>query len=1203
MKQKLLLVSAAMLLMGTSAFAEWKEPTLTGTALTTATTLDESPTVYLYNVEAKGFALGANSWGTRASVGATGDSLRLVQQGEETGVYGIYDYLKSGYWSPDGVTGIWIDGTRTGWDGWVFNETDEVNHIYQITQPSLDMDATLGCSAAASTTPELNLYNKATLGQPFFDEWIIVTKADYEAAQEVFQLYNAAQSLKAAIDDAAAKYEGIDLTEPLAVYNNENSTVEELKAAEKSITEIIATYVETVLIERATVDNPVEITTKIADAEGALRNGSSNDDPPTYWSRVFTGTGNTGSIKINTWSTEGGSDGTGVLTPFIETWVAKGSSLSDQRMAHDTVRVRPGAYKITGTIRMYNESGAETISGASLFGNMNSNAIVNDELGDKSTTSSGEEGYFTYNSMLGYYAPEATTYAIVAADSALTFGYILKDANFNWSASKNYRVYYLGAADEAYQKVATESNLTLNKVVTLAMAEESGEDPTEITQSLAETLNAAIEGYLDGTNVKEAYESIYAMQAEVTANMTAWAALRKAYDDAMVIATNADIAGNDKDDLGAYLEGDVSDAFLMLELSTEEILTMTETVKDMAQKAVTNGLQEGSVYDGLVNPNFSNGANGWSGGPTVNQNCGEKYGTGAFDVYQEVEGAPVGCYEIEMQGFYRKWRNDGGDSYSFYQWYDENGVEKTPHYDPLAYVYLNDNKTPLKSIYEEQVILNQHTESTDGWDQSPIPVNVTEDNPTGDIVLYANTMTTAAFAFGLDMYKVSAYGLVVNKGDKMRVGIKGDLLGGAHWAIFDNFKLIYQGKKFEIIQPLLTKAVADLDLGNKVVGKEIVSAVADAKTNGQTALTSGDGSQMFDALATIFALNTSIEASEALFDSLNTKFTDLEVALTTYAETATDAAIQQASEVYSAIMAGLGADARYTNEEARAAMESADAAIGALKMPKGLDEATDANPIDMTDLLATPGFEKDGANSIDGWNVSEASGYNFGNDDTQKGALALEYYQKTYDLYQDLAGLPAGTYKVGVNAFYRYTDANTDYARFAAGENGLATMYATGINTIENPIRLITSDGSAEALGEGSENTFTDNDAVVWNIPNDMVSAKAYFNEGHYLNELIVKVGEDTKLRIGIKQTESVSGGWMIMDHWTLVYYGANSTKEEGPIAIGTGIEAVEALTTAKAVEVFSINGQRMNGFMPGLNIVRTYNADGSVKVRKVYVK
>jgi hypothetical protein len=257
----------------------------------------------------------------------------------------------------------------------------------------------------------------------------------------------------------------------------------------------------------------------------------------------------------------------------------------------------------------------------------------------------------------------------------------------------------------------------------------------------------------------------------------------------------------------------------------------------------------------------------------------------------------------------------------------------------------------------------------------------------------------------------------------------------------------------------------------------------------------------------------------------------------------------------------------------------------------------------MTDLLATPGFEKDGANSIDGWNVSEASGYNFGNNDTQKGALALEYYEKTYDLYQDLAGLPAGTYKVGVNAFYRYTNANTDYARFAAGENGLATMYATGINTIENPVRLITSDGSAEALGEGSENTFTDNDAVVWNIPNDMVSAKAYFNEGHYLNELIVKVGEDTKLRIGIKQTESVSGGWMIMDNWTLVYYGANSTKEEGPIAIGTGIEAVEALTTAKAVEVFSINGQRMNGFMPGLNIVRTYNADGSVKVRKVYVK
>ncbi|MBR0037447.1 MAG: hypothetical protein IJP70_07380 [Bacteroidales bacterium] len=1194
MKQKLLLVSAVMLLMSTSAFAEWTFPTIPGQPISTALTLDESPTVYLFNVEAKGFAVGANSWGTRASVGATGDSLRLVQQGEDSGAYGIYDYLKKAYWSPDSKTGIWIDGTRTGWDGWSFIEVDEAAHIYKIAHAGLDLEATLGCSALATTTPELFLYNPTEIaeGAAFYDSWKIVSSADYKVATEQIALYYAAASLKAAIDDATAKYAGIDLSAPLAVYNNENSTKEELQDAEKSISAIIQDYVDNVLINQATVENPVEVTSKIAYADGSAI---------TNWSRVFTGVGTTGSLSSNTWSTEGSSDGTNVLTPFIETWVAKGSTLSDQRMAHDTVRVKPGAYKITGTIRMYNESGAENISGGSLFGNLNKKTIVNDELNaNKTNVSDGTEGYFTYNSMLGYYAPEATTYAIVAADSALTFGYILEDANFNWTASKNYRVYYLGEAAEAYQKVVAETELALAKVVTLADAEATGDTPTDITQSLAEDLNEAIAAYQAGADVKTAYESLIAIQPAVTENMAAWAKLRAAEADAQVVANNDDIVGEDKDNLQAYLGNDVFEAFFYLELTTEEVLKMADSIATLKTAAVENGLKPGSVYDQLVNPDFSNGATGWSGSPTVKQNCGEKYGTGAFDVYQEIENAPVGCYEIEMQGFYRKWRNDGGDSYSFYQWYDEDGKEKTPHYDPLAYVYLNDNKTPLKSIYEEQVILGTHTEETTEWDKSPIPVNVSEENPEGDVVLYANTMTTAAFAFGLDMYKVSAFGLVAKKGDKMRIGVKGDLLGGAHWAIFDNFKLIYQGKKVEIVQPELQKALAGLELGNKVVGKEVAEAVATVKTAAEAALASNDGATMFDALADIYALNASIEASVALFDSLNAKKTEIEEALGVYSGTATDEAINAASDVYGRIEAGMGEDARFTNEEARKAMAEADEAIAALKIPKGLNEASDENPVDLTDLLATPSFEKNGTNSIEGWNTTNASGYNFGNNDTQKAALALEYYQKTYNLYQDVTGLPAGTYKVGVNAFYRYTDAATDYARFAADEHGLATMYAVGTDSIPQDIRLITSDGAAEALGEGAENTFTDNDGVTFNIPNDMVSSVAYFKEGHYLNELIVKVGEDGKLRIGVQQTESVNGGWLIMDSWTLVYYGANSAKEEGPL---TSIEAVEELTSAKAVELFSVSGQRLNNFQPGLNIVRTYNANGTVKVRKVYVK
>ncbi len=1205
MKQKLLLVSAAMLFAGTTAFANWTDdwtyPTVEGSTLdeVTGPTLDEAKTVYLFNIQQKGFAGGANSWGTRASVTATGDSLRIVYF-ESTSTYGIYDYLKKGYWSPDSKTGIWIDGGRADYSKWAFLDQEKV---ISIMHPTLDMNATLGClSNSELESPELNLYNAEDVtaagdGVTNYDTWKLVTVAEYTTIIAEVNRYKAAISLKAAIDEATAAYAGIDLTSATEVLNNASATTEEIQAAEASIADIILKYIDEVGMKNATVDNPLDITSKVANADGATLDG----EAPKYWKRVFTGSASNGSIKVNTWSSEGASDGTNMVTPFIETWVSKGTSLSDQRVYRDTVRLAPGAYKITGVMRFYNESGAETISGANMFANLNQKAIVNDELGDKSAISAGTEGYFTYNSMLGYYAPEATTYAIVAADSALVFGYTIESGNFNWMASKNYKIYYLGDKDESYAKVVSETSLSLGELVTIAMSEESGDEPDDVTQSLAETWNTAYAAYAAGTDVKTNYATLYSMQAEVESNMAAWASLRAAYADAATVANNASIAGEDKENLGTYLNGTVDVALYNLELSVAEINAMIEEIVRLKNLAVANGLQEGAVYDQLVNADFSNGTTGWSGSPTVNQSCGEKYGCAAFDVYQEVENAPVGCYEITMQGFYRKWRNDGGDNYSFYQWYDENGNEKLPHYDPMAYVYLNDHKTPLKSIYEEDVILHTHTDSKDGWDVSPIPVNVTEANPTGDTLLFANTMTTAAFAFGLDMYKVSAYGVVAKKGDKMRIGVKGNLESGAHWAIFDNFKLIYRAKNATIVKDLLTEAIADLDLTDKVVGKNVIDSVSTVKTAAETALAAADGDAMFEALSTAYAMTTTIEASEALFDSLSSKFNDLETALTTYAETASTEAVTAASALYAQIQVGLSSDGRYTDEEARAAMTQVEDAMSALKVPAGLDTATDDNPFDLTQLINTPGFEKDNTNSVEGWNTTNASGYNFGNDDAQKAALALEYYQKTYNLYQDITGLPAGTYKVGVNAFYRYTNIDEDQARNAAGETGLATMYAVGTDSIPQAIRLISTDPSAEALGAGTETNYTDADGNTCYVPNDMVSSRAYFTAGHFVNELIVKVGEDGKLRIGIQQTESVSGGWLIMDDWTLVYYGANSSKEQG--ALTTGIEAVQELVAAESVEIFNLNGQRINSFQPGMNIVRTNNANGSVSVRKVYVK
>ena len=104
-----------------------------------------------------------------------------------------------------------------------------------------------------------------------------------------------------------------------------------------------------------------------------------------------------------------------------------------------------------------------------------------------------------------------------------------------------------------------------------------------------------------------------------------------------------------------------------------------------------------------------------------------------------------------------------------------------------------------------------------------------------------------------------------------------------------------------------------------------------------------------------------------------------------------------------------------------------------------------------------------------------------------------------------------------------------------------------------------------------------------------MVSSVEYFNCERYFNHVIVKV-TDGKLKIGIKQNESVSNGWMIMDNWTLTYYGTNSKQQPWPVAgvkgdaDDDGVVTVADITTIAAYilgknpEKFNFNNADVDG-------------------------
>jgi hypothetical protein len=319
---------------------------------------------------------------------------------------------------------------------------------------------------------------------------------------------------------------------------------------------------------------------------------------------------------------------------------------------------------------------------------------------------------------------------------------------------------------------------------------------------------------------------------------------------------------------------------------------------------------------------------------------------------------------------------------------------------------------------------------------------------------------------------------------------------GANWMIWDNFKLIYRGMEPNVINPILISALENLDTESPM-GKSVYERAIAAKSAAESAIGGSDGQSMFNALKAIYAVENDVEESVKIFAELMTAIEGL-IEL----NSSDDAEV---TEFIETVMGNIE-EHSYENEDVPELLIQVKKFRTKLRLPADYAEASELNPIDMP-IIDTPTFDDgEGANSVDGWN---ADGYNFGNDETQKSALALEFYNKTFDLNQTIYGVPAGNYILKVNSF----------ARLDAEKTNPVYLYAvTGGEEFKIELVDLVDDGS---IG-------------------DMVSAVAAFDEGNYLNELPVTVGADGVLRIGIKKetNETSTTDWVIMDNWSLWYIG-----------------------------------------------------------------
>ena len=1195
MRQKSLLVSAAMLLMGvSSAFAARTAPTVTGLSWSEAL----GQNVYLYNEGMETFLTGSNYWGTRAAAfnnGSTSGSNNILESDVAAGIlngditikgyawlleetdateftYSIANKTTSGYLTADGLDGIWVDGgTSRPYSGWlvelVGDGSNGVKLYYNNETWNADGIQYLGFATIGGVVNTSTFFMHPDSVNTYADQktkWLLVSADEYNSVLDQLIAYHAQKGLAAYIGQVEAEYPGIDLATAKAAADNDETTLAQMQTIYKEdIADAIAAYISSNL-ENASLDNPIDITAAFDNVAEIA--GSSIDN----WTRIFTGSGSIGTFHLNTWSTEGAADGTNMLTPFIEDWVGKGSTLSDQYFYHDTLKVAPGAYKITANIREYNESGAEDISGASLFGNINSSNL------------SAQTGtYLTYNSMLGYWKDDFEAYAVVGEDSALIFGVLIKDANFNWIAAKDFHVYSLGSSFEALDK-ARQGELRVPVL---------GEDDY-VTQSIAETYNAYVSSYQTSTtasdimaaasNISTYYNSV------VAANIDAWNAFAAAVEESKKALGNSDIVLDESDEdmlaWSDYVDMFASEDLGNKVLTTEELIDTTQWINEMRALFIQNGLVPGTEFVGnLTNLDFSNGSTGWKGSPTVNNSCGEKYGSGSFDVYQEVENAPVGVYEITMQGFYRQYRDDDDAVTAWYNVFTQEGDYKDPRPDTLGYVYMNDNKTAMNCVYDFQTPVGELY--TSGYSTDPLGMYV-----------YPNTMASAAEAFAADAYRVSAFGLVAKKGDVLRIGVKGTLGPSStnnHWVIFDNFKLIYQGYKVEVILPEFEKAVAALNAAG-AMGSDVKTKVNELKSTAE-AVDKTDGKAMFEVLADIYAINNTVETSVALFAELNSALESL--AQATPASDAVDATKSEAETLYNTITAD---KANYTDAQATEAIEAIEAMITKLAIPD-VTEASDDNGIPMTAVIKTPSFTNEsGDASSDGWTIVDnvAATLNYS---------GIEFYDKDFDMYQDISGLPAGTYRLSVQAFSRDGNTTADAEAYKAGTEGLGKLYAkAGDVYYATSMQHCASieNNFTEDPAFGTQTTWTTTPAaegeegVTYYCPNNMQSVQGYFEADKYINELYFKLGEGETMRVGVSCTGHISGQWIMMDNFTLTYYGTNSAKETA-----TDIENNVAAAKVVKVEMIDATGLPVRGKVQGVTLIRTTLSNGKVIVSKVFNK
>ena len=253
-------------------------------------------------------------------------------------------------------------------------------------------------------------------------------------------------------------------------------------------------------------------------------------------------------------------------------------------------------------------------------------------------------------------------------------------------------------------------------------------------------------------------------------------------------------------------------------------------------------------------------------------------------------------------------------------------------------------------------------------------------------------------------------------------------------------------------------------------------------------------------------------------------------------------------------------------------------------------------------FIQNPGFE---GNSTKGWTwASNAASQTV-------RAECMEFWQGSFNIWQELTGLPEGRYRLSVQSYYRPGNNNDSYARYLQGnyDNDMTTyLYAADAKT--KIVNVYSYELPYWVDGCWTYGNYWTGEDVHY-FPNTMESAAAAFAEGGYLNEL--EFYASGSVTIGLFNEMWRQDNWCIFDNFKLEYSGeivqvqsiALST-EHSEIVVGETVQCQATVLPENALNrnlewsssrpsVATVDDAgRITGLSVGTAVITAKSTDGS---------